>query len=66
MAAERHLYSYEGPVTIFGTCVQNMWRGQTIATSVKKARSNLVFQWKRDNNKSTNSRVELPGEVKQL
>lgn len=62
----KHIYVYEGPVCEFGRCVQNNWVGKTIAVSEKKAKSNLAFQWKIQNNRTENSRVELPGEIKQI
>lgn len=64
MGSELFMYFYEGPVIEFGRCVQNIWRGQTIAVSEKKARSNLAYQWKEQNSKMANSRVELPGEIR--
>lgn len=64
MEASKHIYIYEGPVCEFGTCVQNVWVGKTVAVSEKKAKSNLAYQWKLNNNRTGNSKVELPGEVK--
>lgn len=58
------IYEYCGPVCIFGQCVQNGWTATTRAVSEKKARSNLAYMWKMQNNKMPNSRVELPGELK--
>ena len=34
------LYSYTGPVTMFDRCVANCWKGETYASSEKKAKSN--------------------------
>lgn len=56
-------YSYKGPVCEFGRCVQNNWTGETMAVSESKARSNLIFQWKKKNNRSTSSKVTLPGKI---
>lgn len=56
-------YSYNGPVCEFGKLVQNRWSGETIAVSESKARSNLIFQWKKKNNRATNSKVTLPGKI---
>jgi len=66
MDAPRHIYIYEGPVMEFGRCVQNTWTGKTVAVSEKKARSNFAYQWKMQNNKMENSRVELPGEIRTI
>ena len=32
------LYSYTGPVTMFDRCVANYWKGETYASSEKKAK----------------------------
>ena len=40
------LYSYTGPVTMFDRCVANYWKGETYASSERKAKSNLIFQYK--------------------
>ena len=52
-------YMYDGPVMEFDTCVANRWQGSTYAASEKKARSNLVYQFK----KKTSTRITLPGKV---
>lgn len=56
-------YSYNGPVMEFGICVQHIWKGETVAKSKQKAKSNLAFQWKTINNRAKNAKVTLPGEV---
>lgn len=56
-------YRYEGPVMRFDTCVSYKWKGRTMAVSEKKARSNLTFQWKKENHCAPNDAVILPGSV---
>ena len=56
-------YIYEGPVKVFDKCTNTHWYGETIAASEKKARSNLVYQYKKSHNRATSSRVTLPGEI---
>lgn len=56
-------YSYEGPVMEFDKCVQHRWYGETMAVSEKKARSNLIFQWKKINNRIAGTRISLPGKI---
>ena len=54
-------YTYDGPVMNFGTCISDQWHGTTYAVSEKKARSNLAYQFKKNNNRITGSRITLPG-----
>jgi hypothetical protein len=57
-------YSYCGPVVSFGRCIQNNWKGETIAPSANKARNNLIYQWKKSNNHTPGTKISLPGEIK--
>lgn len=63
MEEQKWKYTYDGPVLVFGQLVQSNFRGETIATSSTKARSNLVYQWKKRNGRSAGSKVELPGKI---
>lgn len=56
-------YSYEGPVMKFGQCISNRWIGSTYATSKSKARSNLIYQYKKNNNLCLNTKITLPGSL---
>ena len=56
-------YSYEGPVEEFGKCIAQRWVGTTFATSEKKARSNLTYQFKKAHNKTANTSIRLPGKI---
>ena len=60
------LYSYTGPVTMFDRCVANCWKGETYASSEKKAKSNLIFQYKKQNGLIPVSKVNLPGKLVKL
>ena len=60
----RNIYIYDGPVKEFGTIVAKRWKGETVAVSEKKAKSNLAYQYKRTHNKSSDSNITLPGKVK--
>ena len=57
------LYSYNGPVLEFDRCIANRWQGQTYATSEAKARSNLVFQFKRETGRLPRTKITLPGKI---
>ena len=61
-----HRYFYEGPVLEFDNVIAKCWRGETIASSKRKARSNLAYQFKKNNNRITGSRITLPGKVKKV
>lgn len=58
-----NLYFYEGPVMKFDKCICKNWYGETMAVSEKKARSNLTFQFKKQNNYIASSKIFLPGKV---
>lgn len=59
----KKIYSYDGPVLVFGTLVSNRWIGQTIASSEAQARNNLAYQFKRSANRIAQSKVTLPGKI---
>lgn len=59
-------YSYEGPVMEFDRVVSHRWRGKTYAPSAKKAKSNLIFQFKKEFNRIPSSKITLPGEIRKL
>lgn len=56
-------YHYKGPVTAFGRVLSESWEGYTNAVSESKARSNLAYQYKKENRRLPTSRVELPGKI---
>lgn len=57
------LYSYEGPVMKFDVCVDHRWKGETLAPSEAKARSNLAYRYKKENGLMPNVRITLPGKI---
>lgn len=57
-------YVYDGPVMEFGTCIMARWKASTYAISEKKARSNLAYRFKRENNRTPNTKITLPDKVK--
>lgn len=56
-------YVYEGPVVEFGVCIDRHWRGETIAETETKARSNLQYQFKKKHGKTATAKIELPGKI---
>lgn len=61
---EKHKYIYDGPVMEFDKLVMDHWKGETIAPSEKKARSNLAYQFKKNNSRITGTKITLPGKIK--
>lgn len=59
-------YCYNGPVMQFNKCYLQNWRGETIAPTEKKARTNLIYQCKRQYGLSIAAKLSLPGKLTQL
>lgn len=56
-------YSYNGPVLEFDRCINSRWKGETMAVSERKAKSNLIYQFKKKYNKAPQTKITLPGEL---
>lgn len=56
-------YTYEGPVMEFDRVIDNRWTAETKAVSEKKAKSNLTHQFKVSHNRSSNTKITLPGNM---
>ena len=61
-----NVYEYRGEVWHFDECVECAWNAVTYAVSEKKARNNLTYRYKKEHNYSPNTRIVLPGIVKQI
>lgn len=59
-------YSYSGPVEAFGRCIANNWKAKTTATSEGRARSNLIFRYKKEHGYAPTASIKLPGKIKVL
>jgi hypothetical protein len=66
MYDEYHKYVYDGPVLAFDTLIADHWKGETMAPSKQKARSNLIYQFKTKNNRIVGTKITLPGEIKMV
>ena len=62
----QHRYIYEGPVKEFDRIIADHWRGETIAESERKARSNLTYQYKKSHNKSNYTKITLTGKLTEI
>jgi hypothetical protein len=58
-----NVYSYEGPVMRFETCVHDKWKGTTQAVSEAKAKNNLAFRFKQEFGLVPNTKITLPGKL---
>lgn len=56
-------YYYDGPVMEFERYITNKWHSSTFANSESKARSNLAYQYKKNNNRTINAKISFPGEI---
>lgn len=60
---EYHKYIYKGPVLMFGRVIADSWEAETMATSERKAKSNITYQFKKDNHILAGTKISLPGKV---
>lgn len=58
-------YIYDGPVYLFNERVNDNWHGETMAISEKKAKSNLIYQYKRQTNRTKDCKIRLNPELVQ-
>ena len=57
-------YIFEGAVSdSFGKCIAHKWKGETMAISEKRARSNLMYQFKKQNNMTASAKINLHGKI---
>ena len=66
MFPQCYKYRYDGPVLYFDKLVADHWKGETIAPSEQKARSNLSYQAKKQMNLIAGTNVKLPGKIKMV
>lgn len=66
MHEEYRKYVYDGPVMSFNKLVADHWKGETMAPSENKARSNLSYQAKKQLNLIAGTDVKLPGKIKMV
>lgn len=57
------LYTYCGPVLEFDRLIDNRWEAQTYAVSEAKARTNLVYQYKKQTGRVPRTKITLPGKI---
>ena len=57
------LYSYDGPVMMFDKIIDDNWKASTYASTPQKAKSNLLYRFKKEHNFVPNVKITLPKEV---
>lgn len=57
-------YIYNGPVMKFDTCIKSRWSAETYAASAAKARSNLMYRFKKENGFEKSAKITLPGKLR--
>lgn len=56
-------YIYNGPVMEFDRLLATNWRAETFAVSERKARSNLAYQFKKNNSRAVYTKIKFPGKL---
>ena len=57
------MYSYSGPVELFGKVIDYHWEADTYATTSKKAASNLAHRYKKEHGYAERTVITLPGKL---
>lgn len=48
----------------FDNLICEKWSGETVASSDKKAKNNLTYQFKKKHNRTARTKITLPGKIK--
>lgn len=62
----RYRYRYIGPVMEFDRLICSKWQGETVAVGEREAKRNLSYQFKKQTNRTINTRITLPGKLQKL
>lgn len=60
---EKKLYTYNDGVAMFGRIVEPNFSAETYAVSPERARSNILYQFKKANGYTTSANLTLTGKV---
>lgn len=55
------IYRYSGAVMLFDKCIANNYNAETTASSIKKARANIMYRYKKENGLAPYAKIVLPG-----
>ena len=61
-----NVYIYDGPVYSFQTMLTDRWYAETRAVSKQKAKSNLAYQYKKQNHLLAGADIRLPGNIEEV
>lgn len=59
-------YAYNGPVRMYENVLTSHWKAETIAESEAKARSNLVYQYKKTHGMGLFTKITLTGKIERI
>lgn len=59
-------YRYCGPVKEFDDIINSRWDATTYAVTEAKAKSNLVYRYKREHGKAADCKITLPGKLETI
>lgn len=59
-----HKYLYDGPIMEFDRCIDDHWKGETMAKTESKAKTNLAYQYKKMYGRAAVTKISLPGKIK--
>lgn len=60
---EYHKYLYDGPVMEFDRCIDEHFKGETMAPTEYKAKINLAYQYKKKYGRTPGTKISLPGKL---
>lgn len=60
---EKKEYTFKGAVKVYDRVVASFYKASTYAVSAAKARSNMAYQYKRNNGLADHVKVSLEGEL---
>lgn len=64
MTKETQVYEYTGAVKNFNTVVAHSWKASTSAPTEQKARSNIIYQYKRKQGLMPSAKITLEGKLR--
>lgn len=62
--SNKHVYRYSGAVCdVFGRCLDLHWTGETFATSMRAAKRNLMYQFKKERDFVPETKIEFVDKI---